>query len=264
MSLNAGMPAAEKIARAGKDLVPQLKQWLRPLEPYLPKIAPILSWRQSFKVLERYRFCPATVFDIGVGFGTYELYRAYPHAFYYLIDPTPESLPHMRRIARRLEAEILNLALGDRDGDVVIEIRSDIQGSTLFEECGPRGVLRQQRVPLRRFDTAIGAFERPALCKIDVQGAEMMVLAGMANRIEEIDAFIIETSTIATVKGGPEIHELVPFMKERGFVPFDVIGMKRRPLDGAAAQVDIVFVPEHSYLRADRRWASAAPQSQPG
>src|SRR5579862_6529639 len=100
LSVNAGMPSTEKIARADKDLMPQLKQWLRPLEPYLPKIPPILSWRHSFKVLERYRFSPATVFDIGVGFGTYELYRAYPHAFYYLVDPTPESVPHMRRIGR--------------------------------------------------------------------------------------------------------------------------------------------------------------------
>jgi FkbM family methyltransferase len=262
LSVNAGTSLSEKIARPGKALVPQLKQWLRPIEPYLPKVAPILSWRHSFKVLERYRFSPATVFDIGVGFGTYELYRAYPRAFYYLVDPTPESVPHMHRIARHLKAEILNLALGDRDGEVMIEIRSDIQGSTLFEECGPRGVLRQQSVPLRRFDTAIGSFARPALCKIDVQGAEMMVLAGMGERVTEIDAFIIETSTIATVKGGPEIHELIPFMKERGFVPFDLIGMKRRPLDGAAAQVDIVFVPEHSYLRSDRRWASAASPAQ--
>lgn len=255
----SGMSTPQRFARAGKDLVPQLKQFLRPLEPYLPKIAPVLSWRQSFKVLERYKFCPATVFDIGVGFGTYELYRAFPRAFYYLIDPTPESLPHMRRIGRRLTAEILNLALGDRDGEAMLEIRSDIQGSTLFEECGPRGVLRQQSVPLRRFDTVIGAFARPALCKIDVQGAEMMVLKGMSTRMQDIDAFIVETSTIATVKGGPEVHEVVQFMKGQGFVPFDLIGMKRRPLDGAAAQVDIVFVPESSYLRSDRRWAGSAP-----
>jgi FkbM family methyltransferase len=262
--LNVGLPSTQKITQAGRGLVPQLKHLLRPLEPYLPKISPILSWRHSFKVLERYQFYPATVFDIGVGFGTYELYRAYPRAFYYLVDPTPESLPHMQRIGRRLQSEVLNLALGDRDGDVLIEIRSDIQGSTLFEECGPRDMLRQQKVPLRRFDSVIGPFQRPALCKIDVQGAEMMVLDGMGSRMQEIDAFIIETSTIATVKGGPEIHELVPYMKERGFVPYDLIGMKRRPLDGATAQIDVVFVAETSCFRSDRRWAGAAPASPTG
>jgi len=37
----------------------------------------------------------------------------------------------------------------------------------------------------------------------------------------------------------------------------DIIGLKRRPLDGATAQFDLLFVPESSPLRADRRWAAA-------
>jgi FkbM family methyltransferase len=240
-----------------RDVVSQVKQLLRPLEPYLPRLSPAPSWRHSIKLLGRYGFAPATVFDIGVGFGTHALYHAYPHAFYYLIDPTPESLVHMRRIAQRLNAEILNLALGDRDGEVALEIRSDIQGSTLFEECGPREILRKENVLLRRFDAVIGSFERPALCKIDVQGAEMLVLNGMGRRIHDIDAFIVETSTIATVKSGPEIYELVQFMKDKGLVIFDIVGMKRRPLDGATAQLDMLFVAEESFFRSDRRWFGA-------
>ena len=246
-----------RLARASKGFVSRAKDILRPIEPYLPKICSAPSWQHSLRVLADYGFEPATVFDIGVGFGTYALYRAYPHAFYYLVDPTPESLRHMRRIARRLDAEILNLALGDRDGVVDLEIRADIQGSTLFEECGPREILRNETVPLRRFASVIASFVRPAICKVDVEGAEMLVLKGMGDRIREIDAFILETSTIATVKGGPEIHEVVQFMKENGFVIFDVIGMKRRPLDGATAQLDMLFVAEDSFFRADRRWSRA-------
>jgi hypothetical protein len=119
-------------------------------------------------------------------------------------------------------------------------------------------VLRFDRVPLRRFDKLFGAFERPALCKIDVQGAEMMVLAGLGDRIAEIDVFIVETSTIATVKGGAEMAEVIGFMQARGFVVADIVGMKRRPLDGATAQVDLMFVRQDAPLRADRRWAKTA------
>ena len=92
-------------------------------------------------------------------------------------------------------------------------------------------------------------------CKIDVQGAKLMVLQGMTRRLGEVDALIVETSTIATVKGGAEISAVVQFLSEHGFVVTDIIGLKRRPLDGATAQVDLLFVPESSPVRADRRWS---------
>jgi FkbM family methyltransferase len=234
-----------------------LKDFLRPLEPYVPARSSVpLSWRQSLRVLERHGFEPLTVFDIGVGFGTWSLYRAFPNAHYHLIDPTPESLPYMLKIAKRLDAELHAVALGDHDGEVTLEVRPDVQGSTLLEEVGPRQVLRFEKVPMRRFDTLIGDIQRPALAKIDVQGAELLVLKGMTGRFGDIDAFVVETSTIATVKGGAEMAEIVGFMREAGFVVADIVGMKRRPLDGATAQFDLLFVPDASPLRADRRWAA--------
>ena len=232
-----------------------LKDILRPLEPYVPTP---LSWRQPLRALQRHGFDPATVFDIGVGFGTWSLYRAFPDAYYHLIDPTPEALPYMRKIVRRLSGEAHAVALGDHDGEATLEVRPDVQGSTLLEEVGPRQVLRFERVPMRRFDRLMSGFARPALAKIDVQGAELMVLNGMTGRIKDIDAFVIETSTIATVKGGAEVADIVAFMHEHGFVVADIVGRKRRPLDGATAQFDLLFVPDVSPLRADRRWASVA------
>jgi FkbM family methyltransferase len=233
-----------------------LKDFLRPLQPYMPNLPTALSWRQSLRALHHHGFEPATVFDIGVGFGTWGLYRAFPDAYYHLIDPTPESLPYMRRIAKRLGGEVHGVALGDHDGEVTLEVRPDLQGSTLLEEVGPRQVLRYERVPMRRFDGLIPAFIRPALAKIDVQGAELLVLQGMTGRIRDIDALLIETSTIATVKGGAEVAEIVAFMRQHGFVVADIVGVKRRPLDGATAQFDVLFVPDASPMRADRRWAA--------
>lgn len=69
---------------------------------------------------------------------------------------------------------------------------------------------------------------------------------------------VLSTSTIATVKGGADIHDVARFMGEHGFVVFDVLDVKRRPLDGASAPFDLMFVPDTSPLRADRRWARAA------
>ena len=235
-------------------MLSELKDFLRPYISYIPHRVDAPSWRQSFGVLEHYGCKPNTVFDIGVAYGTYELYRAFPDAFYHLIDPTPESLHYMRLLQRQLNCKVHQAALGDHDGEVEIEIRPDIQAATLLDDLGDRQVLRRDRVPMRRFDTLIKEIDRPALCKIDVQGAELMVLEGMTGRLASIDAIVIETSTIASLRGGPEVHDIVRFMHDHGFVLADVLGMARRPLDGATAQLDVLFLPENSPMRADRRW----------
>lgn len=234
-----------------------IKQALRPIKGRLTS-QPAPSWRVAASVLKRSGFQPRTVFDIGVAFGTFDLYREFPDAFYYLVDPTHESLRYMRHLAGQLDCEVLNVALGDHDGELEIEIRDDIQGSTFFEEVGPRAVSRRETVAVRRFDTLVGAFERPALAKIDVQGSEHTVLKGMGERIRELDAIVVETSTLATIKGGPEFYDIAAYLKSRGFVVFDLIGFGRRPLDGTLAQLDVLFVPDESPLRADRRWTDRA------
>jgi len=235
--------------------VSRLKDFLRPYISYIPRRATTPSWRQSFRVLGHYGFRPNTVFDVGVAYGTYELYRAFPDAHYHLIDPTPESLHYMRLLERQLRCEVHQTALGDRNGEVEIEIRPDIQAATLLEDVSERDVLRRDRVPMCRFDSLIDDIARPSLCKIDVQGAELMVLEGMTGRLDSIDALIVETSTIASLKGGPEVHDIVHFMHGHGFVVADIVGMARRPLDGATAQLDVLFLPDDSPLRRDRRWA---------
>ena len=236
-------------------MLSELKDFLRPYISYIPHRVDAPSWRQSFGVLEHYGCKPNTVFDIGVAYGTYELYRAFPDAYYHLIDPTPESLHYMRLLQRQLNCKVHQAALGDHDGEVEIEIRPDIQAATLLDDLGDRQVLRRDRVPMRRFDTLIKEIDRPALCKIDVQGAELMVLEGMTGRLASIDAIVIETSTIASLRGGPEVHDIVRFMHDHGFVLADVLGMARRPLDGATAQLDVLFLPDDSPLRRDRRWS---------
>ena len=212
-------------------------------------------WTTGLDTLRALGFSPRTVFDIGVAAGTQDLYDAFPAAEFFLVDPTRESRPHMERIARHLNARVFNFALGDIEGEQEIEVRlDDIQGATFFKEFGPLGMTERYRVPVKRFDNAFSEFARPALCKIDVQGSEMNVLHGIGARFDQIDAFIIEVSTLPTLQDGPDAFDIIAFFKQRGFVIFDLLGASRRPVDNALAQIDLLFVKEDSGLRADRRW----------
>ena len=206
---------------------------------------------------------PRTVFDIGVAYGTPWLYETFPAAKFHLIDPVRESLPYMQAWAGRLNAEIHAVGLGHEAGKQIIHVRPEIGGSSLFEEQGEVTITKSYEIEIVRLDELLSSFETPALVKIDVQGAELNVLRGMAatsgggGMLPKIDIIIVETSLIATLKGeAPEFAAVCRFLNDEGFVLFDIVGAIRRPLDNALAQVDAVFVPENSRLRRDKRWSA--------
>ena len=68
---------------------------------------------------------------------------------------------------------------------------------------------------------------------------------------------ILEVSLFQFVEGGPELHNVVAFMKAKGFVAYDMFGGHTRPLDGALAQVDIVFVKERGVFRTSHVYGHA-------
>jgi len=221
----------------------------------LDRTVPSTHW--LVHALENAQLKPNTVFDIGVAKGTPWLYDAFAQAKFYLVDPTKESLPHMQTLSRRLNAEIFNVALGEKPGSTEIIIRedADIGASSVFEEYGGHVVAERYSVPIERFDEKFNEFLRPAVCKVDVQGAELGVLRGMGVKLHDLDIIVVETSLIATLRGeAPEFGDVVDFFKSENWVLFDIVGMARRPLDSALAQIDAVFVPAHSPLRTDRRW----------
>jgi hypothetical protein len=110
------------------------------------------------------------------------------------------------------------------------------------------------KVSVQRFDKVFSDMDGPVLCKIDVEGAELMVLKGMGERIRSLDALIIETSMNSLYENGPDFDEIVRHMSEQGFSFYDIGALVRRPYDGALHQMDAIFVPDRSPLRI-RRWS---------
>lgn len=162
----------------------------------------------------------------------------------------------MQAWARKLDADIHIFGFGSQETQLRIAVRPEIGGSSFFEEVGNCEIIATYDVPIRLLDLSFGAFVRPALCKIDVQGAELMVIEGLGDRIGDFGLLVVETSLIATLKGdAPEFADIVLAMKKRSFALYDVVGITRRPLDHAMAQVDAVFVPEMSPVRSNRRWS---------
>lgn len=94
------------------------------------------------------------------------------------------------------------------------------------------------------------------LIKIDVQGAELDVLAGATNIIPDTELVILEVSLFEFFVGGPQFYEVVNYMKKEGFVVYDLFGYHCRPIDLALAQIDVAFVKEHGSFRKHHFYAT--------
>jgi FkbM family methyltransferase len=217
------------------------------------------GFRPALRRIKALGIEPATIFDIGVAYGTEDLYAEFKCAKYFLVDPVPQSLPYMQRWAKTLHATVHNVALGESDGELEIGVPDDIRESTLYEEIEQSGSLKRISVPIKRFDSIFQPADlvSPSLVKIDVQGAELALLKGMGQLIHDIDIFIIEVSSIVTLDG-PAAHmfDVLDYLRRNEFTVYDVCGLCRRPLDNALAQMDLMFCKNTSKLLQDRRWSA--------
>jgi FkbM family methyltransferase len=196
---------------------------------------------------------PATIIDVGAAYGSFALLfnNVFPDAKYILVEPLEEYIPFLESVTKSLQgAEYILAAATAESGEVVINVHPDLVGSSLYleDEESNNGVPRTVRAVA--LDSLLDdRIEAPFLIKVDVQGAELDVLLGAERTLRNTEYVILEVSLFDFFKGGPQFHDVVTFMKSRGFVAYDILGLQYRPLDSALSQVDIVFVKETGLFR---------------
>jgi FkbM family methyltransferase len=203
---------------------------------------------------------PVTVIDVGAASGTQPLYQAFPDAHFILIEPLEEFAPDLRTVVSRLKKADYTVGVAaSKPGTMTINVHPVLVGSTIYKEEEDSDVNGVERtvpaVTLNNICADKGA-RPPYLIKVDTQGAELEVLKGAENIIPETDFVIIETSLFEFFKGGPQIYDCMTFMKEHGFVVYDIFDLQYRLLDGAMSQVDIAFVRKNGAFRTFHFYAN--------
>lgn len=139
--------------------------------------------------------------DIGANVGLF----AYPTAHLsrakvVCVEPDPFLAQLLRRTSKLpvngdLDVEILCAAIGDRDGIARLRIAgrgrstSGIEGATVSTQHGKtREVMT---VPMLTLDTLLVDFPSPQFLKIDVEGAELLLLAGASRVLSEVKPIIL-------------------------------------------------------------------------
>jgi len=214
--------------------------------------------RGALRQLSSLGFRPATVIEAGVATQTLELYESFPSASFLLIKPLAEFEPFLQKISTTCNAQYVLAAAGSAPGSATFHVHPDkVSYSLLHEVEGPSvdGTLHSVSVVSLDQLTAERNLPGPYLIQLDVQGAELQILAGASRTLQHPEVVMLEGTLLATMIGGPQLHDLILHRKALGFVVYGLYPILYRPLDKALAQGDFLFVREHGPFRQSHAYA---------
>jgi len=194
--------------------------------------------------LKKRGYTPRCIIDVGASTGlwTKDMLKVYPDSNYLMIDPLQENEQALREVAKNYPNVRYWLGAAGRDlGELEMHAHGP-QSSVYASEWG--GALR--RVPMNTLDALAKEFAHNVVdgMKIDVQGAELEVLAGAAETLRMCKVVQVEVSFRRVYEKAPVAHEIIRFFAEQGFRIFDIVSIVKRGGDGALIQGDLFFVSE--------------------
>jgi len=121
----------------------------------------------------------------------------------------------------------------------------------------PEPVSSRKQAKVERLDTILkGEFEgRKIVMRVADLGRNNEVLKGASKIVEQADVVIIKTPFYRFWGDDQaDFFDVVDYMKEQGFVVFDMIGGIFKPNNRALGQIDLAFVKEVGPLRPHHHW----------
>lgn len=206
-----------------------------------------------------------TVIDGGAHIGIYTLIAARaagPTGCVLACEPDPYNLAALRanvRLARATTVEVIPKAIADRAGRTsFVQSRGTISGSiTDRTDVGPSRLLD---VELTSVDEALPVAPASLLVKLNVEGAERLVLAGMQRTLTECPEIVlfVELNPAALRAAGSDPAALVGLLEGLGFTlqaidPVDESCARSRNSARATSSAAVVARPAPAPPRARPR-----------
>lgn len=203
----------------------------------------------SLQNLARIGFRPGGIIDIGAHVGDWA--RSAAEIFdcpIHMIDARPSAEPYLTKVGFPYTISLLG-----SEGRPGVPFHLWESGSSVLPEI--TGFEMQcVELPMQRLDDLQIDLPAPLLLKLDVQGYELEVLRGASQTLRRTEVILTELALLEYNQGAPLMHEVVAFMANRGFLPYDICDMTRRFEDRALFQCDMIFVEKDSPLRARKKF----------
>ncbi len=188
------------------------------------------------------------VLDVGIHFGTYELMAAFPEKKHYLFEPIEEHFDSIEKVYSdaKIDYELNKVAVSNADGTAQLTVSTVMQGQDVTHARFAQGEAPTETlrtVPTLKLDTFVveQAPAAPFLLKIDVDGAEEMILEGAQEALKQCSVLILESPR-------DRLFERMQLAMAAGFELLEIIDLCY--YSGYLVQVDLVFI-NPKYAPAD-------------
>ena len=215
------------------------------------------SQQSSFSNLKRLGYSPGKVLDIGAyeGVWTKEFKQIFPNAQVLMLEGQTAREAKLQQVAKELSHTSYKIELlGSEQKEVEFNVYDT--ASSVLKENNQTPAVTEKRTLALLDDVVKGTgFETPDFIKIDTQGYELEILKGGSATLNSAQFVLLEVSLLNIYVDCPLVNDTIAFMKDRGFVLYDICSLLRRPYDKALNQCDFLFIKEGAPLRSSTKWA---------
>lgn len=164
-----------------------------------------------------------TFYDVGANVGTYTCFAASKlgDGRTVAFEPEPENVASLRKNIELndLHVDVCPFALSDTDGTTRLALTGEEAGEG-EHSLAVDDTQDTVEIETKRGDTALASYDlpTPTVVKIDVEGAELLVLKGMASTLREhVRLVYLEVHPEKLVKFGSTTSEVRTFLEDAGF-----------------------------------------------
>lgn len=228
------------------------------IRQYLERHLEVPEIPLALERLKRAGFQPIQIFDVGAYQGDFArcCLQIWPQSKVACFEPLEHKLVQLKKLAAGNPAiQVFPGLLGASNCERVPLNEAETASSVLVEQIPQNFPVKFYS--MRTVDEIVREHfgdRPPDLLKLDVQGYELEVLKGAEKSLENIQVILAEINFLDIHQNVPLLGDIVTWLAQRNWVAYDICGLHRRPLDKTLWCADLIFVPEKSSFRADKRW----------